>query len=217
MWQVEKQLTAENYAADWHVVSFAKVPDKAGQVLRILHGRPDRAHRLRFVGQLATFLDLGPQEAAWDGLLSGGLVRALLDVVLDQTLWPRWFTNEILRVSSVLMHSDKIIYDTKIQEYIFAACSCISVMLVHIVIAADCQHPRKHGLGMGEPWANDVLDALHRMWTLFLEHRALLVYGYNDEGAVDDADPVQEENAVTFRHLICHLLVAHIYFSNEER
>lgn len=105
--QVEKQLTAEHYAADWHIASFAQVPEKAGEVLRILHGRADLPRKFQFINQLETFLNHKPQEEAWNGLYFGGLVQRLLDVVLDRALWPRLLANDLLAVSSILCVRNK--------------------------------------------------------------------------------------------------------------
>ena len=92
----EKERTAAEWAEDRHTVSFAKAPEKAGEVLRILHGRLGSPNRYIFMDQLETFVKLKPppKEAAWDALLHGGLVSRLFEVVLDPVLWPVWFEND---------------------------------------------------------------------------------------------------------------------------
>lgn len=90
-------------------------------------------------------------------------------------------------------------------------------MIAHAVVAASCQPTGKHGLGKASPWIKEVLDAFPRLWELLLQHRAILVYGFNDEGHIDGVDLRQKGDAATLRYLICDLLIAHIYLAEAEK
>lgn len=74
-------------ADTWTIDSFARLPTKAGDVLRRLHSLPDPGRRFKYIVNYQRFDDEHPTEEQLDGLYKGRLPQVMMDIALDRRLY----------------------------------------------------------------------------------------------------------------------------------
>ncbi|EKM57264.1 uncharacterized protein PHACADRAFT_194827 [Phanerochaete carnosa HHB-10118-sp] len=74
----------------WTVDTFREQPEKVGEALKQFHSFPDPVERYDFMAEYIDFDFAGPSEAQYDGLFSGGLPQAFLDIAMDRRLYEEY-------------------------------------------------------------------------------------------------------------------------------